>query len=116
MIHEVPIANIPELDLDSLAILNDVSDQLVALTATDDITTLPAWLYGHPPDESGRIHNTTACVVILVEKSVSDVDAFFFYFYSYDRGPNVSQIMEPLSRWVETPEPGMTLGDHVGDW
>ncbi|KAJ4865595.1 vacuolar protein sorting-associated protein 62 domain-containing protein [Trichoderma breve] len=101
--NQSSIPNLPKLDLDNLALLNDVDTKggRIALTSNDDITGLPAWLYGSLPDESGRIANATPCVVILVEKSARDVDAFFFYFYSYDRGDT---------------KHGMHFGDHVGDW
>lgn len=120
--HTTPAVNqsfvpdLPELNLDNLALLNNISSETVALTSNDDVTTLPAWLYGHDPDESGKIANATPCVVILVERSPRDVDAFFFYFYSYDRGANITQVVEPLNRLIEDTEHGMHFGDHVGDW
>lgn len=120
--HTTPAVNyssvpdLPELNLDNLALLNNISSEEVALTSNDDVTTLPAWLYGQDPDESGRIANATPCVVILVERSPRDVDAFFFYFYSYDRGANITQVVEPLNRLIEDTEHGMHFGDHVGDW
>ncbi|EGR49687.1 uncharacterized protein TRIREDRAFT_105775 [Trichoderma reesei QM6a] len=115
-INQTTIPNLPELDLDNLAILNDIVGGKVALTSNDDITTLPAWLYGSSPDESGRIANATPCVVILVEHNARTVDAFYFYFYSYDRGANITQVLEPLNRLIEDTEHGMHFGDHVGDW
>lgn len=116
--NQSSIPNLPKLDLDNLALLNDVDagGGKIALTSNDDITGLPEWLYGSLPDESGRIANATPCVVILVEKSARDVDAFFFYFYSYDRGANITQVLEPLNRLIEDTENGMHFGDHVGDW
>ncbi|KAK0390651.1 hypothetical protein NLU13_0155 [Sarocladium strictum] len=47
-----------------------------------------------------------------------DLDAFFFYFYSYDQGPNITQVLEPLDQLVRGPkaESGMSFGNHVGDW
>ena len=116
MVDQEPLAGFPELDLDNLAILNDVGDKQVALTSKDDVTALPAWLLGEAPDASGRIHNSTACVVILVEKAPGHVDAFFFYFYSYDRGANITQVMPPFDSMVSTTEHGMHFGDHIGDW
>ncbi|RFU79324.1 vacuolar sorting-associated 62 [Trichoderma arundinaceum] len=115
-VDQKAIHDLPKLDLDNLALLNNVSSGEVALTSNDDATTLPAWLFGSIPDESGRIANATPCVVILVEQSARDVDAFFFYFYSYDRGANITQVLEPLNRLIEDTEHGMHFGDHVGDW
>ncbi|TFA97889.1 Putative vacuolar protein sorting-associated protein TDA6 [Trichoderma ghanense] len=115
-INQTAIPDLPELDLDNLAILNDIGGGKVALTSNDDITTLPAWLYGSSPDDSGRIANATPCVVILVEHNARNVDAFYFYFYSYDRGANITQVLQPLNRLIEDTEHGMHFGDHVGDW
>ncbi|PTB70116.1 hypothetical protein BBK36DRAFT_1173339 [Trichoderma citrinoviride] len=115
-VNQTAIPDLPELDLDNLALLNDIGGGKVALTSNDDITTLPAWLYGSSPDDSGRIANATPCVVILVEHNPRNVDAFFFYFYSYDRGANITQVLEPLNRLIEDTEHGMHFGDHVGDW
>lgn len=110
---------LPALDLDNLDVLNHVdvdAGQAVALTSNDDITTLPAWLFGEAPDETGRISNATACSVIIVEHGPRDVDVFYFYFYSYDRGANISQVMEPLSSFAMGMADGMHYGCHVGDW
>ncbi len=41
---------------------------------------------------------------------------FFFYFYSYDRGANISQVLEPLDGLFKDVEDDMHFGDHVGDW
>ncbi|KJK77367.1 hypothetical protein H634G_07106 [Metarhizium anisopliae BRIP 53293] len=114
--NQEPVSDLPNLDLNNLALLNNVSSGQVALTSNDDVTALPDWLLGQLPDASGRIVNATPCVVILVEQSPRDVDAFFFYFYSYDRGANITQVLEPLNRLIEDTEHGMHFGDHVGDW
>lgn len=116
MTGQEAVSNLTDLNLDNLAILNDVRSQPVALTSKDDVTTLPSWLLGQTPDESGKITNATACVVILVEKGALDVDAFYFYFYSYDRGPNITQVLEPLNRLFGDDVPGYSFGDHIGDW
>jgi hypothetical protein len=112
-----PVQGLPPLDLDNLDILNGLGTE-VALTSNDDILDLPPWLLGELPDESGRIHNSTPCVVILVEKTPQDVDVYYFYFYSYDRGANGSQVLEPLDSWFDLNETqrAMHYGDHVGDW
>ena len=115
MTNQEPISGLPQLDLDNLALLNDVDKAQVALTANDDITKLPAWLLGEIPDEAGRILNATPCVVIVVEQTARDVDAFFFYFYSYDRGANLTQVLDPLGSLVDDTD-GMHYGNHIGDW
>lgn len=128
LVRREPIAGLPELDLDNLALLNEYGagpdggggggSDPVALTANDDITKLPAWLFGETPDESGRVHNATPCVVILVEseKDSNVVDAFYFYFYSFDRGANLTQVLPPLYSLIDDTVHGMHFGNHVGDW
>ncbi|KAH6962432.1 hypothetical protein BKA56DRAFT_560182 [Ilyonectria sp. MPI-CAGE-AT-0026] len=119
IINQKPVPGLPELDLDNLALLNDIdvgAGQVAALTSNDDITDLPAWLFGETPDESGRISNATPCVVIAVERGPRDVDVFFFYFYSYDRGANISQVLPPLNSLAGGMADGMHYGNHVGDW
>ncbi|ETS83506.1 hypothetical protein PFICI_05382 [Pestalotiopsis fici W106-1] len=115
-----PIANLPELDLDNLDLLNDRPEgNPVALTANEDITGLPTWLYGETPNEAGLLSNATACAVILVEsgENAGDVDAFYFYFYSYDRGPNITQVLPPLNGVLGSRiDTNASFGDHVGDW
>ncbi|KAM5361421.1 hypothetical protein ACJZ2D_013111 [Fusarium nematophilum] len=118
MANQSPVLGLPELDLDNLALLNDVNvgaEQVVALTSNDDVTALPAWLFGETPDEAGRISNATPCVVIVVERGPHDVDAFFFCFYSYDRGANISQVPEPLNSLALGMADGMHYGNHVGE-
>ncbi|KAG6019414.1 hypothetical protein E4U40_007065, partial [Claviceps sp. LM458 group G5] len=104
-IDQVPVPNLPSLTLDTLALLNGLNGT-VALTSKDDVTTLPSWLMGDVPDETGRTANATACVVILVDKGQDELDAFYFYFYSYDRGANLTQVVEPLNRLVEDTQHG----------
>ncbi|KAM5354828.1 hypothetical protein ACJ41O_001474 [Fusarium nematophilum] len=109
---------LPSLDLDNLDVLNKWGDN-VALTSNDDPLSLPDWIRGEAPDEDGRIRNSTACVVILVDKDEPEVvDAFYFYFYSYNEGPNITQVLEPANTWVKAKEvaSGMHFGNHVGDW
>jgi hypothetical protein len=112
-----PIDGLPLLDLDNLEKLNDYGED-VALTSNDDVLDLPPWILGQLPDEAGRIHNSTPCVVILVEKTPRDIDVFYFYFYSYDRGANISQVLEPLDSLFDLndTQKAMHYGDHVGDW
>ena len=111
------VDDVPQLDMDNLEILNPYGDQ-VALTSNDDPTTYPAWLLGETPDSTGLTRNSTPCVVILVEKTEEVVDAFYFYFYSYNEGPNVTQVMEPIDRLLgnEKFDQSNHFGNHVGDW
>jgi hypothetical protein len=112
-----PVPDLPPLDLDNLELLNELAPpRKVALTSNVNVTSPPDWFFGKTPDASGKIENVTACVVILVEKSDVELDAFYFYFYSYDRGPNITQVLEPLNGIFGKDVPGYTFGDHVGDW
>lgn len=114
---------LPSLNLDNLELLNEFSKN-VALTSKEDPLTEPPWMYGSTPDPStGRLaDNATACAVVIVDRKNGvkgeDLDAFYFYFYSYDQGPNITQVMEPLDQLVKGPkaESGMHFGNHVGDW
>ncbi|OHE92133.1 vacuolar protein sorting-associated protein 62 [Colletotrichum orchidophilum] len=111
------IPDISTLDLDNLETLNQFGDE-VALTSNDDPLGYPEWIHGVTPDADGRISNATPCVVVLVEKGQQDLDAFYFYFYSFNEGMNISQVLEPFNRMVkgEKAQSGMHFGDHVGDW
>ncbi|PKS07548.1 hypothetical protein jhhlp_006152 [Lomentospora prolificans] len=53
----------------------------------------------HKPDESG--YSKAPAVLILVDKGSGILDAFWFFFYSYNLGQTVL---------------GIRFGNHVGDW
>ncbi|KAI9167821.1 vacuolar protein sorting-associated protein [Paramyrothecium foliicola] len=107
--------DLPSLNLDNLAILNDIEGGRVALTSNDNVTSLPTWFLGEAPDNTAKISNATPCIVVLVDNGPLNLDAFYFYFYSYNRGPNISQVLEPIKSLV-TDVGDMHVGDHVGDW
>lgn len=111
------IPDLPSLDLDNLDVLNESGDR-VTLSATDDPLTSPPWLLGVAPDSMGQIHNATPCVVVLVEKNEVELDAFYFYFYSFNEGPNITHLLEPLNHLFNNSvvATGIHFGDHVGDW
>lgn len=54
---------------------------------------------GHKPDASG--YSRAPAVLILVDKGSGILDAFWFFFYSYNLGQTVLD---------------MRFGNHVGDW
>lgn len=54
---------------------------------------------GHKPDANG--YSRAPAVLILVDKGSGIVDAFWFFFYSYNLGQTVL---------------GIRFGNHVGDW
>ncbi|SCV04544.1 LAME_0H19284g1_1 [Lachancea meyersii CBS 8951] len=72
------------------------------LTALDDFDKDPRWLLGHKPDYgSGHIKDAPA-VLIVVDKGNGWVDAYWFYFYSF----NLGAFIMGYGPW----------GNHVGDW
>ncbi|KAI1610136.1 hypothetical protein EDD36DRAFT_445611, partial [Exophiala viscosa] len=113
--HCEPLADLPVLDMDNLSALNEHGKD-VFLTAVENVTTMPDWLFGETPDTKGALHNSTACAVVIVEKAKQIVDAFYFYFYSFDEGADITQVLPPLNRILPDSKPGDHFGNHVGDW
>ncbi|EXJ82070.1 hypothetical protein A1O1_08139 [Capronia coronata CBS 617.96] len=110
-----PIPDVPPLDLDNLSSLNKYGKEIY-LTSIDNVTTNPSWLLGETPDATGALRNSTACAVVVVERSHQQVDAFYFYFYSFNEGADITQVVPPLDRIFPDASPGNHFGDHVGDW
>ncbi|KAI1007511.1 hypothetical protein K3495_g720 [Podosphaera aphanis] len=73
----------------------------VYLTLREPIESNPKFLAGVVPDDSGETKDATSCAVIINDHGNGTVDAFYMYFYSFDKG-NIVLSQE--------------LGDHVGDW
>ncbi|KAI9882158.1 MAG: hypothetical protein M1823_006097 [Watsoniomyces obsoletus] len=93
-----------ELTLDNLDGLNALGTdggKDIWLTSKDDITTNPSWLNGASPDAAGKINGAIPCVVIVTDHGGGKVDAFYFYFYTYNQGNTLF---------------GIEIGSHVGDW
>lgn len=125
VLHIAPWVNfdpIPEittsLDLNNLSILNNYgkSGEDVFLTSLDDVSILPDWVLGETPDATGSLHNSTACAVVVVERTEADLDAFYFYFYSWNEGADIEQVLPPLNRLFPDSKPGDHFGNHLGDW
>ncbi|KAJ9504146.1 hypothetical protein H2202_000202 [Exophiala xenobiotica] len=111
-----PIPDVPDLGLDNLSSLNDYGTNIF-LTSIDNVTSHPSWLRGETPETTtGALHNSTACAVVLINKTDSILDAFYFYFYSYDEGADITQVLPPLNRLLPDAKPGDHFGNHVGDW
>ncbi|KAJ5885047.1 hypothetical protein N7495_009557 [Penicillium taxi] len=91
------------LNLSNLNRLNDLGNTSVYLTSREGIAAKPepTWFHGITPDEDGRTGNGTACAIIVVDHGKEAVDAFYFYFYAYNKGDKVL---------------GLEFGDHIGDW
>ncbi|OAG44917.1 hypothetical protein AYO21_00879 [Fonsecaea monophora] len=95
------------LTLSNLDSLNQFSNngRNVSLTSDQGIRALPPWFHGVKPNPDGSLPcNTTASAVVTVEKPDDVLDAFFFFFYAYNRGDWIFGL------------PVLELGDHVGDW
>jgi len=96
-INGVAVSGAPSpLTLDNLNQLNGS----VSLTSKEGIEALPSWMDGVTPD-GNRTEGATSCTIITVDKGSGILDAFYFYFYDYNRGDFVL---------------GLEFGDHVGDW
>ncbi|GAM88948.1 hypothetical protein ANO11243_069820 [Dothideomycetidae sp. 11243] len=91
------------LTLNNLNALNSPSGSSTYLTSKDDISTIPSWLRGVPPDATGSTGSAISCAIITCDKGNGIVDAFYMYFYAYNWG-GLLKIFN-----FET-------GDHVGDW
>uniref|UniRef100_A0A060SXM1 ARAD1A05192p n=1 Tax=Blastobotrys adeninivorans TaxID=409370 RepID=A0A060SXM1_BLAAD len=92
------------LGIEDLENFANYSVESLYLTALQDFDSDPDWITGRrnvPDIETGRISRAPA-TCIVVEKDNGIVDAFWFYFYSFNLGPFVMG--------------GGPYGNHVGDW
>ncbi|KAK6543030.1 Vacuolar protein sorting-associated protein 62 [Orbilia ellipsospora] len=99
---QLNFTNVPESPtLDNLSLFNQYAPYLY-LTSKDDPETHPGWLSArfNIPDQK-----TYKCdapgTLIWIDKGNGIVDAFWFYFYSYNLGNVVFNVR---------------FGNHVGDW
>ncbi|KAL2065639.1 hypothetical protein VTL71DRAFT_3309 [Oculimacula yallundae] len=93
----------PPLTLENLDILNAWGNngRNVFLTSNIDVTTQPVWLTGIYPDSTGETKEITSAAIIVHDRGLGEVDAFYMYFYAFNEG-NTVLFKE--------------LGDHIGDW
>ena len=125
-LNYTPIQGLPQLDLADLDELNHFErGRHVFLTSNDNVESRPDWLGGeiNIPDkfaddakanhfdipntedktrkQSHGGHSDAPAVLLTVDKGDGIVDAFWFFFYSYNLGNLVFNIR---------------FGNHVGDW
>jgi hypothetical protein len=92
----------------TLANLDQLQGEDIFLTSNEGIQAIDQggvpWTLGVLPDASGNTTGATASVIITAAKDGDILDAFYFYFYGYNKG---------LAPFGIT---GFEFGDHVGDW
>lgn len=99
-----PIEDSPNpLTLNNLDLMNSIRGEDVWLTSSVPLVTMPAWLRGKIPDDLAlQTANARSSVIIVSDRGGPGVvDAFYFYFYSFNQGPAAK---------------GHTVGNHMGDW
>jgi len=99
--------------LDNLQELNRFGGRFVYLTSDDNVEERPDWLGGSQniPEDVDNVksnvtdrpvgHSSAPAVLVVVRKPGGVIDAFWFYFYSYNLGNTVFNVR---------------FGNHVGDW
>ena len=125
-LNYTPIQGLPLLNLTNLDLLNQFErGRDVFLTSNDNVEERPDWLSGdvnipddftndakadysesrstrdHAQKRSHGGHSDAPAVLLTVDKGDGIVDAFWFFFYSYNLGNLVFNIR---------------FGNHIGDW
>ena len=125
-LNYTPIQGLPPLNLTNLDQLNQFEQgRHVFLTSNDNVEDRPDWLSGqinipddytddaipdssksqrtmdNSPKQRHGGHSDAPAVLLTVDKGDGIVDAFWFFFYSYNLGNLVFNIR---------------FGNHVGDW
>jgi hypothetical protein len=89
------------LTLSNLDMLNEMGGKDVYLTSSSPLIKMPSFLNGQKPNpKTLQTENAISCVVIVVDKGVGVVDAFYMYFYTFNDGPSAL---------------GHKVGNHLGD-
>ncbi|KAI1926336.1 hypothetical protein LOZ65_002567 [Ophidiomyces ophidiicola] len=96
----IPGISLP-LTLNDLDALNSKGSTEVFLTSKEGIRALPPWFKGVRPNRDGKTEGAISCAIVVTEREAGVLDAFYFYFYAYNRGTTVF---------------GVEFGNHVGDW
>ena len=125
-LNYTPIKGLPQVNLTNLDQLNRFGEgRHVFLTSNDNVEDRPDWLGGqsnipddftddkkagplNPQPNGGKIrkqshggHSDAPAVLLTIDKGDGIVDAFWFFFYSYNLGNIVFNIR---------------FGNHIGDW
>lgn len=125
-LNYTPIKGLPRLNLTNLDLLNQFAEgRYVYLTSNDNVEDRPDWLSGQinipddytddaasdlsgsqsttdmSPKQSHGGHSDAPAVLLTVDKGDGIVDAFWFFFYSYNLGNVVFNVR---------------FGNHIGDW
>lgn len=125
-LNYTPIKGLPRLNLTNLDLLNQFAEgRYVYLTSNDNVEDRPDWLSGQinipddytddaasehsgsqsttdmSPKRSHGGHSDAPAVLLTVDKGDGIVDAFWFFFYSYNLGNVVFNVR---------------FGNHIGDW
>jgi hypothetical protein len=85
--------------LDNLSFLNNLGGGNVYLTSKIKpyASPVPGYLFGVLPNAEGKTEGAVSSTIIVNDHGDGTVDAFYFYFYAFDRG-------------------ALSIGNHVGDW
>jgi hypothetical protein len=85
--------------LDNLSFLNNLGGSNVYLTSKIKpyASPVPGYLFGVLPNGEGKTEGAVSSTIIVNDHGDGTVDAFYFYFYAFDRG-------------------ALSIGNHVGDW
>lgn len=87
------------MTLDNIAFLNGLGGEKVYLTSKVKpyANPIPGYLFGVLPNGEGKTEGAVSSTIIVNDHGDGTVDAFYFYFYAFDRG-------------------ALSIGNHVGDW
>lgn len=101
-INGAPVAQAPSpLTLNNLDQLNAQGGKDIWLTSREGIPAYPKWFNGVTPDGNRKTNGATTAAIVTVDKGNGNLDAFYFYFFAFNRGNTVL---------------GQEFGSHVGDW
>ena len=87
------------VNLDNLFFLNGLGGDKVYLTSKFKpyASPVPGYLFGVLPNGEGKTEGAVSSTIIVNDHGDGTLDAFYFYFYAFDRGT-------------------LSIGNHVGDW